>query len=420
MTGIANPLFEPLILPNGATIPNRICKAAMEENLSDAGQLPGERLNRLYRRWAQGGAGLLLTGNVMVAADALTGPGGVVLEKHTDLVSFQRWATAGKSGGGQFWMQINHPGRQVYANMGEDAVSASDVPVDLGDYSKLFAKPRALEEGEIETIIERFAETASLAEKAGFTGVQIHAAHGYLINQFLSPLTNKRTDQWGGTLENRARLLLAVVERVRSRTSDDFCLSVKLNSSDFQKGGFDQSDAKWVVEQLNDMQVDLVELSGGSYESPAMQGRASQDSTGLREAYFIDFAKEISAVAKMPIMITGGIRRLSVAQKALDHEQAGSAVDMLGVARALAFDPELPNNWLNAEKVDVAIPEVKWKNTTLAGVATMAVAKAQLERLAKDLNPKPNISPLLALVGDRFRTNKRLKRYRRWRNQREN
>ena len=227
-------------------------------------------------------------------------------------------------GGGQFWAQINHPGRQTYAMLGEEAVSASDIAVDIPGLSKNFRQPRALSSDQVQGLITRFATTAELAERAGFSGVQIHAAHGYLINQFLSPLTNRRDDQWGGPLENRARFLFETVRAVRSRVSAQFSVSVKLNSADFQKGGFDQDDAKWVVEQLGSMSVDLVELSGGSYESPALQGRTEDgSSTEQREAYFVDFARDIAAVAKMPIMVTGGIRRREVAEDALINKAGG-------------------------------------------------------------------------------------------------
>ena len=410
-----SPLFSPLTLPNGSQIPNRLCKAAMEENMSEAGQLPGKSLWTLYKNWAEGGAGLLLTGNVMIAPDALTGPGGVVLQQGTDLAPFKQWAEAGRSGGGQFWMQINHPGRQVFEAMGERAVSASDVAVDLGKHSSLFPQPRALTVSEIETIIKRFATTSALAEQAGFTGVQIHAAHGYLISQFLSPLTNQRTDAWGGSLENRARLLFETLNAVRAQVSDSFCVSVKLNSADFQKGGFDESDARWVVEQLAGLNVDLVELSGGSYESPAMSGNPQEGSTGRREAYFVEFAREIAKVAAMPIMVTGGIKRRAVAEAALEQDTGGFGVAMLGMGRALAYAPNLVNEWREDRNLEVTIPEVNWKDTTLAGVAGMAVTKAQLRRVAAGRKPNPKLSPLFAMIRDQMRTGKLTKRYKKWR-----
>lgn len=407
-------LFSPLTLPNGVVLTNRLCKAAMEENLCDVGQVPGDRLVRLYQNWAQGGAGLILTGNVMIAPDALTGPGGVVLQDDSSIERFKTWAAAAKSGGAQVWMQLSHPGRQVYAAMGEKAVAPSAIGVNIPGFEKMFAAPRALEEFEIREIIQRFATSAALAERAGFDGCQIHSAHGYLLSQFLSPLSNLREDQWGGTLENRARFLLETVKAVRAAVSPEFCVSIKLNSADFQKGGFDQEDAKWVVQELNSLGVDLVELSGGSYESPAMQGNASEDSTGQREAFFIEFARDIAQVADMPIMVTGGIRRREVALRALD-DSAGYGVCVLGIARAMAFKPDLPKAWKNDQSLDIELPKLNWKNKTIAALGVMAMTKVQLNRMAHGKAPKASVSPIWSIIQDRVKTRFRTKRYQRWR-----
>jgi 2,4-dienoyl-CoA reductase-like NADH-dependent reductase (Old Yellow Enzyme family) len=403
-------LFEPLALPNGAVLPNRLCKAAMEENLSAPGQVPGQDLFRLYKAWAEGGVGLVLTGNVMVSPAAMTGPGGVVLQAGTDLAPFREWARVAKPPGGHLWMQINHPGRQTMEALGEQAVAPSAIRVDIGEHSKLMAEPKALDEAEIRELIKRYADTAAQAEAAGFTGVQIHAAHGYLISQFLSPLVNKRTDAWGGSLENRARFLLETVKAVRARVSPGFCVSVKLNSADFQKGGFDVEDAKWVAGQLNGLGIDLLELSGGSYESPAMQGHTDESSTSKREVYFIDFARDIASVATMPIMVTGGVHRLKTAEAAI-----GNGVDVLGIGRAMAFVPDLPAQWKAGRMAEVALPEITWKNRTLAGLATMALVKRQLNRLASGKRPKAGLSPAVSLVADQMKAKKLTKRYRAWR-----
>src|SRR6201997_5446208 len=200
-------LFSELALPSGARLRNRVAKAAMEEGMAGDGQLPGARLISLYRTWGAGGAGLLITGNVMVHAEALTGPGGVVLDDRAPLDPFTRWARAGKAGGAAMWMQISHPGRQVQARMPGVVWGPSAVAVELGKHSKRFGQPVAMTKEQIGATIERFATTAGLAERAGFDGVEVHAAHGYLLSQFLSPLVNQRTDRWGGSLENRARFL---------------------------------------------------------------------------------------------------------------------------------------------------------------------------------------------------------------------
>ncbi len=406
-------MFTPLILPNGSRLPNRLAKAALEENLADEGQLPGPALWRLYRHWGIGGAGLIITGNVMIDGRAMTGPGGVVLEQDTPLEAFKTWAAASRQEGAQVWMQLSHPGRQVMANMGGNAWAPSAIPMAMGKYSKAFAQPEAMSEAQIAEVIARFAASAHAAEKAGFTGVQIHAAHGYLISQFLSPLANRRSDRWGGELANRARLLLEVVRAVRQRVSPDFCVAVKLNSADFQRGGFSPDEARQVLLMLNELPVDLVELSGGSYESPAMQGEAADDSTLAREAYFLTFARDLAAVARMPVMTTGGIARPSVAQRVLN-----SGVAVVGIATAMAEIPDLPRRWQTGEAPH-ALPEpVKWLDKTLTLLARMALIKRRMYALSRDRTRNVRYSPLWSLLIDRWRTRRTLRRYHAWLRQR--
>lgn len=403
---MTSPVFFSLVLPCGATLPNRLAKAAMEENMADVGQVPGSTILRLYKNWAEGGTGLLITGNVMVDGRAMTGPGGVVLDKHSEIAPFRAWANTVKHNNTQVWMQLNHPGRQVYAAMGGDVLSPSDVAIDLGKHSHLFSKPRAMTQQDIEQLIQRFADSALKAEQAGFDGVQIHAAHGYLISQFLSPLTNKRKDKYGGSIKNRMRLLLEVIKAVRAQVAPSFAVAVKINSADFQRGGFDADDAKVVISAMNELAVDLVELSGGSYESPAMQGSTADGRTLQREAYFLDFAKEIAQVATMPIMTTGGVRRLAVAEDVL-----AQGIDVVGMGTALAMNPALPNDWENDSTLSAHNPVVRWKDKTLSAVATMAVIKRQLQRMGQGKSPKPNASPIFSLISDRIRIKKLTKRY---------
>jgi 2,4-dienoyl-CoA reductase-like NADH-dependent reductase (Old Yellow Enzyme family) len=303
-------------------------------------------------------------------------------------------------------MQINHPGRQVYAAMGGDVLSPSNIPLDLGKHSHLFGKPKAMTHKDIEQLIQRFADTALRAEQAGFDGIQIHGAHGYLISQFLSPLSNQRNDDFGGSIENRMRLLISVIKAVRAHVSPSFAVAVKINSADFQRGGFDADDAKMVILAMNELAVDLVELSGGSYESPAMQGTTADGRTLQREAYFLDFAKEIAQVATMPIMTTGGIRRLAVAEEVLTH-----GIDMVGMGTALAMNPSLPNDWKKDDQLSAHDPVVHWKDKTLSSIATMAVIKRQLQRMGKGKQPKLNASPIFSLMRDRIRLKKLTKRY---------
>ncbi|MCW6532591.1 NADH:flavin oxidoreductase/NADH oxidase family protein [Sphingomonas sp. MMSM20] len=402
-------LLSPFTLPNGVIVPNRIAKAAMEENMADADHAPSDELIRLYRAWGAGGAGLVITGNVMVDARAMTGPAGVVLEDDRHLDRFRVWAEAARASEAQAWMQINHPGRQMPASMQQQTVAPSAIALDLGKQSSMFPVPRAMTADDIADVVRRFAATSVLAERAGFTGVEIHAAHGYLLSQFLSPLVNRRSDQWGGSLENRARLLLDIVRAVRAAVSPGFAVAVKLNSADFQRGGFSPEDARAVVTMLNPLGIDLVELSGGSYEAPAMMGASRDERTLAREAYFLEFAKDIAAIATMPLMVTGGIRRRGVAEAVID-----SGVAMAGIATAIAIRPDLPNRWRQGYEDTPALKPITWKNKPLASSAHMSAVRYQLDRLSKGRRTNANVSPLWALIVAQVAAKRRAARYRRW------
>jgi len=401
--------FATLTLPNGAVIPNRIAKAAMEENMANKDHAPSKYLIRLYRAWAEGGAGLLITGNVMVDRRAMTGPGGVILDSWLHSARFEKWSATARAHGAHIWMQLNHPGRQMPAGLGQETIAPSAVSMELGSFSKQFTAPRAMTEADIGEVKGNFVRAAQLAEKFGFNGVQIHAAHGYLLSQFLSPITNKREDQWGGTLENRARLLVNIVKSVRAAVGSSFSVAVKLNSADFQRGGFSTDDAKRVVEMLNPLGVDLLELSGGSYEAPAMQGEARDGRTLAREAYFLEFAKEIRVVARMPVMVTGGIRRLAIVEQVL-----GSGIDMAGIGTALALDPQLPKASRSDRAKAPLLRTVTFKNKVLASVAYMAMVKHQLRRLSRGKPSNPNVRPAFALLQQQVDTAIRNFKYRKW------
>jgi tRNA-dihydrouridine synthase len=262
---------------------------------------------------------------------------------------------------------------------------------------------------DIGEIQQRFIRTARLAEQAGFSGVQIHAAHGYLLSQFLSPISNQRQDAWGGSIENRARLLVDIVAGVRAAVAPQFVVAVKLNSADFQRGGFSAQDAQEVVRMLNALRVDVVELSGGSYEAPAMQGQARDGRTLAREAYFLEFAQSMLTVAKMPLMVTGGIRRKAVAKTVLD-----SGVALVGIATALAIEPSLPQVWRDGGDTAPALSPIAWRNKMMASLATMARVKYQLKRVSQGRSTKPNISPLWALVSQQIMTARQSSKYRQW------
>jgi 2,4-dienoyl-CoA reductase-like NADH-dependent reductase (Old Yellow Enzyme family) len=399
-------VFSPITLPSGLVLKNRLVKAAMEENLAEADLTPSQGLKNCYSAWAQGGVGLVITGNVMVDHLAMTGPGGLALEQHTDITSFAELARLSKQNECKVIMQINHPGRQVFKKMGGKVLSASNVPLNMGKHSHLFGQPKAMTHNEIDDVVERFTNTALQAQKAGFDGVQIHAAHGYLLAQFLSPLTNKRDDKYGGSLENRARLLTEITQKIKASCASNFSVSVKLNSADFQRGGFEPSDAQAVVTLLSNLNIDFVELSGGSYEAPAMQGKTADERTLAREAYFLEFAKAISEQSSIPIMTTGGISRLSVASTVVS-----SGVALVGMATACAYYPSLAKIWQTKPNFIASLPVVTLKDKTLAGLATMALVKRQIRRMGQGKPAKINASAIFTLIGDQIRAIKLTKRY---------
>lgn len=340
-------LDRPLALPCGATLSNRLCKSAMTEGLADARLRPTERHVQLYRAWSEGGAGLLISGNVHINRHDLERPGNVALDPPTpDAETRQRlkaWTAAGTSAGNQFWMQISHAGRQSPWYLTPEPLAPSAIKLKM---LVNYRKPRAITENEILDTTQRFASVAKTAREVGFTGVQIHSAHGYLLSSFLSPITNRRTDAWGGSLENRARFLLETVKAVRAAVGDDFPVCIKLNSADFQKGGFDHADCLRVVEWLNPLKLDLLEISGGVYEQPRLLGYTGSaatatelptqaESTRRREAYFLKYAADIRKVARMPLMVTGGFRSRAGMEAAL----TSGDTDMIGIARPLCTEP---------------------------------------------------------------------------------
>ncbi len=354
-------LAQPLKLACGATLANRIAKSAMTEGLSDARLFATERHNRLYRLWSEGGAGLLITGNVMIDQRVMERPGNIAIDPadkfrpgYEGFERLQAFAQAGTVAGNHLWMQINHAGRQSPWYVAKQPLAPSAVQLDLmGNYKT----PRALREDEILDFVQRYAKVARIAREAGFTGVQLHSAHGYLLSSFLSPITNIRTDAWGGSLANRARFLIEALRATRKAVGADFPLSIKLNSDDFRRGGFSFDECLQLIELLNAETLDLIEISGGTYEQPKLLGAEGRtedavpvrQSTIKREAYFLEYAKAIRAVAKMPILMPGGFRNRAGMEAAL----ASGELDVIGLARPLCTMPELPSRLL-AGSIDEA------------------------------------------------------------------
>ncbi|MDE2155724.1 MAG: NADH:flavin oxidoreductase/NADH oxidase family protein [Xanthomonadaceae bacterium] len=391
-------LNQPLRLPNGAVLRNRLAKAAMSETLGSYDNHPTMDLVRLYQRWAASGLGLIITGNVMVDRRALGEPGNVVIEDESSLPILRQWAQAATERGAAIWVQLNHPGKQSTKGLNAFNLAPSAVPF-REDMAAFFETPREATTSEIQDIIERFGRSAAICKKAGFSGVEIHGAHGYLINQFLSPHHNRRTDEWGGSSEKRRHFLLAVYGEIRRQVGSDFPVGIKLNSADFQRGGFSEEESIETIRALADAGIDMIEISGGTYEAPAMSG-AMQDpkkaSTVAREAYFLDFAAKVRAAVKVPLMVTGGFRTSAGMNTALHS----GALDVVGLARLLAIDPDAPAALLQGRDSPQQVHPI---STGLKAVDRMGIMEVlwytrQLKRIARGRAPRPHEGGLSAFL----------------------
>ena len=335
----------------------------------------------------------------MVDGAALEAPRNVVIEDDQHREQLRRWAAVTEGTDAKFILQLSHPGRQTMRGnrlpgRRQDVVGPSEVPLAVGG-NRLFRAPRALSDAEIKAIIARFARAAQIAADAGFHGVQIHAAHGYLFNQFLSPLVNRRTDRWGGSLENRMRLLIETVREIRATTSARFLIAVKLNSADFQRGGFDSDDSLTVARALEKEGIDLLEISGGTYESTAMvTGMPQRESTRAREAYFLEFAERFSQEVSVPIMLTGGFRT----RQGMNHALDSGAVAVVGLARPITYEPDLPQRLLDgtAEKSLVTPKTLGHKN--IDDLLNSAWHQQQIARMGRGRAVRPRRGPAIALV----------------------
>ena len=407
-------IASPLTLPCGLTLPNRLAKAALTEGLSDGYNRVTEAHQRLYRRWSEGGAGLVITGNVQVDRRYLERPGNIAIDGNGGEKELADMARAGTVAGNQLWMQLSHAGRQTMRYLNAEPVGPSAVPVKLPGGA--FGKPRALTESDIDDVITRFVNAAGVAQDTGFTGIQLHSAHGYLLSEFLSPLTNLRTDQWGGSLENRARLLLTLVKLIRARVGQAFPICVKLNSADFQKGGFSYEDSIQVAQWLHEAGVDLLEISGGTYEQLSFFGTGAEgdrvskaQSTLEREAYFLDYAERLRQTCRIPLMVTGGFRSLAGMNRAL----ADDALDVIGLGRPMCVDAALPSKLQSGQSISA----LRYEDRLRIGPGILSPASRinrirnfnhmyaqgwyclQLLRMGRGLETDEQIGPLRGMLG---------------------
>ena len=358
----AAPLGKPLHFEfSGKDAPNRFLKAAMTERLSSwdpkniqARGIPSPDLINVYKRWGEGGFGHILTGNLMVHLEHLEAAGNAIIPSDAPFSgerfeAFKKLGTEAKANGSLIVAQLSHPGRQTADKIQPHPISASDVQLEGTVIGMTFAKPRAMTKDDIKSVINEFAHAAEFLYKAGYDGVQLHGAHGYLLAQYLAPSTNKRTDEYGGSLENRSRIILEIGQEIRKRVPKSFMVGIKLNSVEFQQGGFDTEECKQLCASLEKNEFDFVELSGGTYQELAFYHK--RESTKKREAFFLEFAETIvPALSKTKVYVTGGFRSVQAMVDAL------KTVDGVGLARPACQEFRLPNDVLSG-KVNSAIQQ---------------------------------------------------------------
>jgi len=396
-------------LPCGQVIKNRICKAAMTERIAKGNNLAHQGHINLYQKWAEGNIGILLTGNVMIDRNNMEGPANVVIDAqnymdHID--ELKNWSSVGTQNNTQLWMQISHAGRQTPGEINSSPSAPSDVQLKIPGRS--YGVPKPMSEEEILEVIDRFVFTAKIARETGFTGVQFHSAHGYLLSEFLSPDINTRDDAWGGSLENRSRMHLEIIKKCRAEVGEDFPISMKLNSADFQKGGFSENESIQVAKILEDAGLDLLEISGGTYEQPKLIGadhisinpersEIRRESTIAREAYFLEYADQIRKAVSMPLMVTGGFRT----KEGIENALRSSICQIVGVGRPLCADPLCIKKMIDGEleilpSVEKTLSLGPWLLSSSSPIKLIQVINAfgamawcyqQIKRMADGLMP---------------------------------
>ena len=415
-------LKSKLILPCGKTLKNRICKSALTERIAEGSNLVNQKHLNLYEKWAEGNVGTVLTGNVQVDKRYLESAGNVAIEKsnYKDQIELlKKWTEVGTKNNTNLWMQISHAGRQTPGDLNMKPVAPSDVGLKIP--GRKYGTPKPLTNEEIEDVIERFIFTAKVAQDTGFTGIQIHSAHGYLMSEFLSPDINKRNDEWGGSLENRSRILLRIINGCREALGDNYPISVKLNSADFQKGGFSAEDSSKVASMLSDAKIDLLEISGGTYEQPRLLGldtvsinpkrsEIRKESTIAREAYFLAYTEEIKKVIDIPLMVTGGFRSRLAMETAINQ----GACEIVGIGRPLCSDPSSVKKLLD-RSIDVLPTFEKtlsigpgWLSQrspfrliqALNAFGIQSWYYSQIRRISEGLSPDLSLNPFKAFRSD--------------------
>lgn len=386
-------LAQPLDLPCGVRLKNRLIKSAMSDSLGDGRGNATEAQMRLYERWAEGGVSLSLIGEVQTTPHYPEKPGNLVLGPDADRAALQELSKRGSANGAHIWPQLGHAGALAHG-----PVSNPKGPSPL-DLDGLHCEGLSLEE--IHDLPGRFAQAASLAQEVGFGGILIHAGHGFLFSQFLSPLFNHRKDGYGGSVDERFRIIGEVIDAVRQAVGPTYPIGIKINSTDKLEGGLTTNDALQVVRLIDGTSVDLIDISGGTYFPGAA---ASSDGASRAGPYFADFAKQAKQITSIPIILTGGFETRDQAVAAL---QNGSA-DAISLARSMVLNPSLANSWLSEAGGDPEFP--RFVSQPRGGVT--AWYSMRLTALGQDSEHKFDLSASDALEAYQARDAKRCETWR--------
>jgi len=389
-------LSKELLLPCGVKLPNRLAKSAMSENMARKGHIPGIEFYNAYLQWVNGGTGLCITGNIMIDSRHKGEAHNVVIEKGLDNhQALKNWTKVTKNTSMHLWAQLNHPGKQTPKFLTKLPIAPSAIPL-LSPLNKMFNQPREMSESEIIDTVNRFAYAAKISKECGFQGVQIHGAHGYLVSQFLSPNHNNRKDKWGGSIENRMRFVVEIYNAIRKEVGPTFPVAIKLNSADFRMGGFTHQESIFVAQTLSKLGIDLIEISGGSYEKPVMTGVSIKESTKKREAYFLEYAKDIKKVIDCPMMVTGGFRTGTFMNFALENGE----LDLIGLARPLCICPNFSNQLLGEQNIISKVRPITTNIKFLDKIFPLEIIwyTMQIHRMGKNKLPSPNASAFLAIL----------------------
>jgi 2,4-dienoyl-CoA reductase-like NADH-dependent reductase (Old Yellow Enzyme family) len=334
-------IFEETTI-NGMTMRNRLIRSATWEGMCDQDGRSGEKLISLYRDLVRGGIGLIITSYAYVRPDGRSLPGqmGVYTDAFAD--PFKHMARDVHDAGGKIAVQIVHCGGQTDTKTaGRRPFAPSAVKVE-----QFPEMPEELTKDEIKHIVAAFGNAARRVKAWGFDAVQLHGAHGFLINQFLSPLTNRRTDEYGGSRENRVRFLLEIYREVRQTVGADYPILIKLNAADFIEGGLEIEDAIYAARQLADIGIDAIEVSAGTPSSGAKSPVRIKITKPEREAYNLEMARQFKKTVACPLIVVGGFRSYEVVEKAILDD----GMDYISIARPLIWEPGLANRWLQGDR----------------------------------------------------------------------